>query len=70
MKFGGEVEFEYHGSDYSIVTVKDEMYLVKAGHPETLFIHKDVEKILDYLMDDGKKLREVVTRINVVSHLL
>ena len=70
MKFGGEAEFEYHGTEYSIVTVKNEMYIVKVNHPETLFISADVEKILDYLMDDGKKLREVITEVDVITRLI
>ena len=70
MKFGGEAEFEYHGTEYSIVTVKNEMYIVKVNHPETLFISADVEKILDYLMDDGKKLREVITEVDVMTRLI
>ena len=70
MKFGGETEFEYHGTEYSIVTVKDDMYIVKVNHPETLFISADVEKILDYLMDDGKKLREVITEVDVITRLI
>ena len=54
--WGGEVEFQYKDIDYSVTYIPntDWIAICKAYQPETEYISTDIEKILDYCMDDGK----------------
>ena len=69
MHWGGEVEFRYKGTDYSVTYIPntDRIAICKAYQPETEFISTDIEEILNYLMDDGKKLREVIKEVDVTA---
>ena len=70
MHCNGEVQFDYQGASYSVTHVEDGIIISKAYQEETSLISPDVEDILNYLMDDGKKLREVITEVEVTERTI
>ncbi len=65
MHCGGEVEFYYRGVGYSITHPDGMINIGKFCQPDTELECQDVEEILNYLMDDGRKLREVIKQVEV-----
>ena len=69
MKTGGEVEFEWKGKDYSILRVADGILFTEQYKPETAVTMQDIEQILDCTID-GQKLREIITKVNVIFRFI
>lgn len=65
MHCGGEVEFYYRGVGYTVTHPDGFINISKFCRPDTELESHDVEEILNYLMDDGKKLREVIKEVDV-----
>lgn len=63
---GGEVEFLYQGVGYTITHPDGMINISKFYRPDTELESTDIEDILNYLMDDGKKLREVIKEVKVI----
>ena len=63
---GAEIEFDYHGQLYTIIRPEGHINIAKAFRPDTELESDDVEDILNYRMDDGKMLREVLTEVTDV----
>lgn len=66
----GEVQFDYYGASYSVTHIEEGIIICKAYQNETAVISKNVEDILNYPMDDGKKLREVITEVKVTERTI
>ena len=67
---GGEIQFLYQGVGYAITHPGGHHNISKYERPDTELESDDVEAILDYRMDDGKKLREVIHEIEVEARTL
>lgn len=67
---GGEIQFLYQGVGYTITHPGGHHNISKYERPDTELESDDVEAILDYRMDDGKKLREVIHEIEVEARTL
>ena len=76
MKSGGEVEFCWKGKVYCVFgklqkTPNDavQMYISEADKPETEKWCDDVDEVLEYIID-GQKLREIITKVKVLSRTI
>lgn len=67
---GGEVEFLYQGVGYTITHPDGIINISKFYRPDTELESNDIEDILNYLMDDRKKLREVITEVEVTERTI
>ncbi|MDE5883920.1 MAG: DUF4417 domain-containing protein [Oscillospiraceae bacterium] len=67
---GGEVQFLYQGVGYTITHPEGFINISKFYRPDTELESDDIEDILNYLMDDGKKLREVITEVEVTERTI
>lgn len=66
MKCNGEVEFYYYDVGYSITHPDGRINIGKFYQPDTELESDNIEEVLNYLMDDGKKLREVIKDVDVI----
>lgn len=65
IKYGGEVEFYYNGVGYSITHPDNIINIGKFYQPDSELESHNIEDILNFLMDDGKKLRDVIKEVDV-----
>ena len=76
MENGGEVQFTYNGKDYGVFPLqrqtpksKDQFYIWQTGNDDSEAWYDTTEELLDYIIE-GKKLREIITEVEVFDRTI
>ena len=67
---GAEIEFEWKGVDYSLTPVDGHCFSIAVAlQQETEKLYDTADGVLEYMLG-GDKLRDVVTKVNVIGRTL
>ena len=67
---GAEIEFEWKGVDYSLTPVDGRCFSIAVAlQQETEKLYDTADGVLEYMLG-GDKLRDVVTKVNVIGRTL
>ncbi len=64
----GEIEFAYNGVAYSLATVENGISVVEYNKPETEQLFESAEDFIAKFEINGKKIKDIVTKIDVLFH--
>ena len=71
MRRGGEVQFTYNGKDYGVFPFQQrtpeserQLYIWQRGNDDSEAWYDDCDELLDHMVE-GKKLREIITEVEV-----
>lgn len=67
---GGEVQFVWKGKQYTTSKITgNKFFISEAYNEETEKLYDTAEELLDYVVD-GDKLRDIITKVEVVERTL
>lgn len=67
---GAEIEFEWKGVEYSVTPVDGRCFSIAVAlQQETEKLYDTADGVLEYMLGDDK-LRDVVTKVNVIGRTL
>jgi len=76
MKCGGEVQFTYNGKDYGTFPFlrqtpesHDQFYIWQTGNDDSEAWYDTTDELLEYIIE-GKKLREIITQVEVFDRTI
>ena len=69
MKYHSEVAFEWNGLNYSITHPDGIISVCESYKPETEKCYDNPDEALEYVID-GRKLREIITKVKIWSRTI